>query len=140
MSYFELATTGWKDTEKYADIVIDLADWMIDVHCTLQRTRNTAYAYEGIIHAYEIAKQRGDLNHAEKFACVIDKGLRRLTSWQVGGPIQNSYLRKHFISDRPGWFINALEKARQKKGKEGWHDVETVIHIWQFLRDTELEY
>ena len=47
---------------------------------------------------------------------------------------------KHFISDRPGWFINALEKARQKKGKEGWHDVETVIHIWQFLRDTELEY
>ena len=59
MSYFELATSGWQETEKYAEIVIDLADWMIDVHCTLERTRNTAYAYEGIIHAYEIAQQWG---------------------------------------------------------------------------------
>jgi UDP-N-acetylmuramoyl-tripeptide--D-alanyl-D-alanine ligase len=100
MSFFELATSGWKDTEKYADIVIDLANWMIDVHCTLERTRNTAYAYEGIIHAYELARRRGDRDQAEKFACVIDMGLRRLTSWQVGGPIQNWYLRKNFTSDR----------------------------------------
>jgi UDP-N-acetylmuramoyl-tripeptide--D-alanyl-D-alanine ligase len=100
MSYFELATTGWPNTEKYAEIVIDLTDWMIDVHCTLERTRNTAYAYEGIIHAHELARQRGDQDHVKKLACVIDMGLRKLTSWQVGGPIQNSYLRKHLTSDR----------------------------------------
>jgi hypothetical protein len=47
---------------------------------------------------------------------------------------------KRFVSDRPGWFINALEKAHQKKGREGWQDVETVIQIWQFLRDAEIEY
>lgn len=45
-----------------------------------------------------------------------------------------------FISDRPGWFINALEKAREKKGSSGWKDVETVINILQFLKDTEYEY
>jgi len=45
-----------------------------------------------------------------------------------------------FVSDRPGWFINALEKARQKKGSSGWKDVETVINILQFLKDTEIEY
>ena len=45
-----------------------------------------------------------------------------------------------FISDRPGWFINALEKARDKKGSQGWKDVETVINILQFLKDTEIEY
>ena len=45
-----------------------------------------------------------------------------------------------FISDRPGWFINALEKARNKKGSQGWKDVETVINILQFLKDTEIEY
>lgn len=47
---------------------------------------------------------------------------------------------KKFISDRPGWFIDALEQARKKKGSSGWHDVETVINILQFLKDTEVEY
>jgi len=47
---------------------------------------------------------------------------------------------ENFISDRPGWFINALEKAREKKGSSGWKDVETVINILQFLKDTEYEY
>ena len=45
-----------------------------------------------------------------------------------------------FISDRPGWFINALKKARDKKGVRGWEDVDTVIDILQFLRDTPVEY
>ncbi len=45
-----------------------------------------------------------------------------------------------FISDRPGWLINALEKARDKKGTRGWNDVETVINILRFLKDTEVEY
>jgi len=45
-----------------------------------------------------------------------------------------------FISDRPGWFINALESARNKKGTQGWKDVDTVINILQFLKDTEVEY
>jgi len=45
-----------------------------------------------------------------------------------------------FISDRPGWLINALEKARDKKGLRGWNDVETVINILRFLKDTEVEY
>ena len=47
---------------------------------------------------------------------------------------------KKFISDRPGWFISALEKAREKKGPRGWRDVETVINVLQFLKDTEIEY
>ena len=45
-----------------------------------------------------------------------------------------------FISDRPGWFINALEQARNKKGSQGWKDVDTVINILQFLKDTTVEY
>ncbi|MFC1903357.1 hypothetical protein ACFLW9_00510 [Chloroflexota bacterium] len=45
-----------------------------------------------------------------------------------------------FISDRPGWFIHAMQKARDKKGNQGWKDVETIIDILQFLKDTEVEY
>ena len=45
-----------------------------------------------------------------------------------------------FISDRPGWLINVLEKARDKKGIRGWNGFETVINILRFLKDTEVEY
>jgi len=54
-------------------------------------------------------------------------------------PVLKDDLQK-FISDRPGWFINALSTARDKKGSQGWKDVETVINILQFLKDTEIEY
>jgi UDP-N-acetylmuramoyl-tripeptide--D-alanyl-D-alanine ligase len=99
MSYFEIVTTNWKYSNKYSDNVIYLADWMIDVHRTLERTRNTAYAYEGIIHAYEIADIINDSYHIEKYFSVIDEGLYKLTSWQVGGPIPNSFLQNHTTSD-----------------------------------------
>lgn len=47
---------------------------------------------------------------------------------------------QHFVSDRPGWLIEALKKAHHKKGSRGWREVETVINIMQFLKDTEVEY
>jgi UDP-N-acetylmuramoyl-tripeptide--D-alanyl-D-alanine ligase len=98
MSFFELATSDWKDAKAYGHKAIDLANWMIDVHCTLSRSKNTAYAYEGIILARELARQNNDFFHVNKFTCVTDKGLRRLASWQVGGPMQNSYLRNRRYS------------------------------------------
>jgi len=90
MAFFELATSGWPDTTKFSGRVIELADWMIDVHHTLGRSRNTAYAYEGIIHAYRLAVLADDREHAAKFAQVIKKGMAKLTSWQVGHPGANS--------------------------------------------------
>ena len=54
---------------------------MIDVHRTLERTRNTAYAYEGIIHAYEISRICEDEFHIDKFKCTIDEGLYKLLGW-----------------------------------------------------------
>jgi UDP-N-acetylmuramoyl-tripeptide--D-alanyl-D-alanine ligase len=99
MSYYEIATSGWEETEGYSDVLIDLADWMIDVHHTLERTRNTGYAYEGIIHAYKIALEKDDKKHIEKYESVIDEGLYKLTSWQVEGPIPNSFLQNHSTTD-----------------------------------------
>lgn len=92
MSYYELTTSDWPDTSKYGDWLIELADWMIDVHRTLERTRNTAYAYEGIISAYAVSVDRGDARHADKFRCTIQTGLKKLASWQVGSPIANAYI------------------------------------------------
>ena len=99
MAFFELATSGWSDTDKYGDYVLELADWMIDVHKTLKRRRNTAYAYEGIVHAHELAVQRQDIRRAKKYAGVIGVGLRKLTSWQVGSPLANRFIRRHSTGD-----------------------------------------
>jgi hypothetical protein len=58
-----------------------------------------------------------------------------LELWPV---IQEDF--KKFMSNRPGWLIEVLENARHKKGSRGWDDVEKVINILQFLKDTEIEY
>jgi len=99
MSFFELFTSGWEGTEQYARRAVDMAYWMIDVHRTLDRTRNTGYAYEGIVSAYELARLLGDTDAQRKFSDVIDQGLAKLTSWQVGSPIQNAYLSEHALND-----------------------------------------
>lgn len=90
MAFFELATSDFSDTRQYGDVVLELADWIIDTHHILTRTRNTAYAFEGIVHAHELARQRADPRLA-KLACAIDIGLERLIGWQVGGPQPNRY-------------------------------------------------
>ncbi len=100
MAFFEIATSDQPGVERFGDRVIELADWMIDVHRTLKRTRNTAYAYEGIIHAYEIARRRGDKAHEEKFAKVIRAGMTKLTSWQLGSSIGNGFVAQHDPEDK----------------------------------------
>ena len=113
MSYFELATSKWNHTRLYSDIVIDLADWMINIHQVLERTRNTAYAFEGIIHAYELARRNNDLDHVNKYISVIDDGLYKLTTWQVGGSIQNIFLINHPTTNKLaiGGIMNHREES-----------------------------
>lgn len=91
MSWYELLGSGRPGVERWGDRLVDLAIWMIDTHRTLQRTRNTAYAYEGIVPAYAVAKARND-PRAEKLGCVVQLGMRKLASWQLGHPLANPYV------------------------------------------------
>ncbi|HEX2875274.1 MAG TPA: hypothetical protein VHP33_28680 [Polyangiaceae bacterium] len=91
MAFFELATSDFPETKVYGDTLLRLADWIIDDHSILTRTRNTGYAYEGIIHAYALAKQRGESALQARYGCVIDLGLEHIMSWQVSGPNPNRY-------------------------------------------------
>lgn len=95
MAFWEYQDAGWEDSEYYADYVVNMAWWMIFTHRTLQRTRNTAYAYEGIIYAYQIADKRNNEKVKSTLSSTIDKGLSKITSWQVGGPLEsrNRFLR-----------------------------------------------
>ena len=93
-----LIFTSWRNEPDFRRIV-EAADWMIDVHHVLRRSKNTGYAFEGIVSAYEVARMRGDAVHAEKFACVIEDGLAKLTSWQVGHPLANEHVQKADAAD-----------------------------------------
>jgi hypothetical protein len=100
MAFYEIYTAGWDGYEVYAERTIELAYWMIDTHRTLERTRNTAYAYEGMISAWELARLTGDTDALRKIGKVIDTGLYKLTSWQVGSSIANRYI-KRFMALNP---------------------------------------
>ncbi|MEQ9423052.1 MAG: hypothetical protein RJQ09_01445 [Cyclobacteriaceae bacterium] len=93
MSFYEIYAAGWDD--QWAEKTIELAYWMIDTHRTLMRTRNTAYAHEGMTSAYELAKLSGDDWAMQKIGTVVDIGLEKLISWQVGGPLQNEFLKRN---------------------------------------------
>jgi hypothetical protein len=95
MAFVELHASQWPDTERYAQRAIDMAHWMIDVHKTLDRPFNTAYAYEGIVSAYCLAQSVGDAASQEQFRRVIEAGLAKLSTWQVGSTHANAYLRRH---------------------------------------------
>jgi len=115
MALWEYQDAGWRDAGTAADYVLALTWWMIHTHRTLDRRRNTAYAYEGIIHGYRIARARGHAHAVEEIAWTIDVGLEKLTGWQVGGPLadSNAYLRKYGTTDplAVGGVMNARNMA-----------------------------
>jgi UDP-N-acetylmuramoyl-tripeptide--D-alanyl-D-alanine ligase len=99
MSFFEIHRAGWDGSDRWAERTVELARWMIDVHRTLARRKNTAYAHEGMLCAWELARRTGDLASRRKIGRVIDEGLMKLTTWQVGGPAPNEYLESKPTTD-----------------------------------------
>jgi len=95
MAFTEYWDARWKDWETMGDYVLTLSWWMIHVHDTLSKGLNTAYVYEGLTHAYTIAKSRNEERIIDDLEYTMDRGLYKLTSWQVGGPLrhENRYLR-----------------------------------------------
>ena len=105
MSWHTLAAAG-HDPERLGVWLIDLAHWMIDVHSTLTRTKNTAYAYEGILSAFDWAKRTGQTEAADKFSCVAHQGLRKLFSWQLGHP-----LARRSLADPPEAYRGGVQNT-----------------------------
>lgn len=97
MSFFEIYEAQWKNYQQFGKSVVDLAHWMIDVHQTLKRPKNAAYAYEGLSCALEIARRENNEQAAHKIAYVIDQGLGKLISWQKGSSPEVEFLKK--VSD-----------------------------------------
>jgi len=102
MAFWEYQDAGWKQAETFADYVLAMSWWMIHTHQTLRRTRNTAYACEGIVHGLRVARARGNRAAIHDLEHTLDRMLSKLTSWQVGGPLQraNAFLSERATRDR----------------------------------------
>lgn len=134
LSFYEIATSGEVDPQTYTNWSVDMAYWMIDVHKTLERTRNTAYAYEGIILAWELARRANRSDAVQKLGTVIEEGLRKLTSWQVGGPTPNEYLQVHKTDDpRAIGGVMNHRKESQLRIDVTQHQMHAVILALQFI-------
>jgi hypothetical protein len=115
MFYTEYYQAGWSNAELYGDFVLVLGHWILYTHKVLRRPKNTGYAFEGIISAYEIAKSRNHEAAMKQFERDIDNGLYKLTTWQVGGPLSKE---NKFLVDNPtseliaiGGIMNARDQA-----------------------------
>lgn len=137
MSFYEIYTTETLSKTKYAKWSVEMANWMIDTHKVLERTRNTAYAYEGIIHAMELARLIGKEDDMDKFARAVDKGLSTLTSWQVGNSTANSFLRSNPTQDKQaiGGIMNAKDESILRIDVTQ-HQMNAVISAIRFLYHT----
>merc|ERR1719163_76173 len=60
---------------------------MVEVHRLAIRTKNTGYAFEGLIPAYLTAQKLGLQDAQGILGCAIDNGMRRVTSMQLGHPL-----------------------------------------------------
>lgn len=123
MSFFEYDLARWKDHDLYADVALVFGWWMSHVHETLERGRNHAYAVEGLVSAYGIAKARGDVKAMTDLLYVIDRSLYKLTSWQIGGPLihVNPYLAEH-PTDDPVAIGGVMNAARAWPDRAGSSD------------------
>jgi hypothetical protein len=111
MAFVEYYQSRWKDYELFGDVTLALSWWMIYTHKTLERRLNTAYAVEGLISAYRIAKERGDAAACVDLLYVIDTMLYKLTSWQIKGPLseKNEFLVQNSMQD--GWASGGVMNA-----------------------------
>lgn len=128
MSFVEYYQAKWKDYELYGDVTLALSWWMTHVHHTLRMGRNHAYAIEGLISAYRIAKMRQDTAAMIDLFYTIDRSLYKLTAWQVGGPLaaNNKFLQNNPTKDplAIGGVMNSRHKGRPRPG-----DVQQELRI-----------
>jgi len=129
MSFLEYYQAQWKDYELFGDVTLSLGWWMTHTHATLKKTRNHAYAVEGLNSAYLIARMRGDVPAQIDLLYTLDRSLNKLSSWQINGPLaaNNSFLVANPTEDPMA--LGGVMNARRKSGRPVSQDVAHQLRI-----------
>lgn len=87
MAAAEYVEAGFeKNRELAANMSYALSKWLININQIEYRAGNTAYAVEGLIGSYRIAKVRGDAEAQKLFKDISLRIMSNLMTWQYKGP------------------------------------------------------
>jgi hypothetical protein len=86
MTFYELYTSGWRDTKPYAARAVAMGRWMTDVNKVVAQPGNSGTAYEGLAVAWELARLTGDTKDRRIIGTALNQRLAKLLTWQIGNP------------------------------------------------------
>lgn len=145
--YYQWSSMAWHElltsdhAQQYAPFqrrLVDYGLWMVEVHRLGRRTRNTGYAFEGLIPAY-LAAEGAELHDAQGIlGCAIDEGMRKVTGMQLGHPLAIGLAAKAPSQDRTrGGVQNAFEESALRIDTTQ-HQMHAVIMMRRLLSGQEL--
>jgi hypothetical protein len=116
MAWGETRDTGWVDPKQMDSVMLVLAYWQIHVRDILEVRANTGYAIEGLVPAYEAAKELKNKNAAKDIRWTVNEMIKNLLRYQVEGPLAPEGLvsaqNTEADSLAKGGFINAAGETK----------------------------
>lgn len=98
MAFAECVEAKWEKTAGAAEAAMALAWWQIYSNKLEARGGNTAYAIEGLIASWRVAKCQQDQKSMALLRAVSERCLGRLMLCQIGGPF---HTRNEFFNSLP---------------------------------------
>lgn len=139
MAWYEVLTSDQAaDFSVFRRRLVDYALWMVQVHDLAKRTKNTGYAFEGMIPAFVVARN-SKMHDAERIlGCAINEGMRRVSGMQLGHPLAASMAKKAPPLSRTRGGVQNGPKEPLLRIDTTQHQLHAVIQARRLLQGTEL--
>jgi hypothetical protein len=98
MAFAECVEAQWEQTDGAAEAALALGWWQIHSNKIEAKAGNTAYAVEGLIASWRVAKCRQDQASMTALRAVSERCLGRLMLCQIGGPF---HTKNEFFNSLP---------------------------------------
>jgi len=139
MAWYEVLTSDHApDFTAFQDRLVDYGLWMVNVHKTLTRKKNTGYAFEGLIPAYLMAGKLGRVEDQKTLACTITKGLSTVTRMQIGHPLAGGIAKRAPLSERIRGGVQNSLKDPGLRIDTVQHQMHAVIYALRLMEGREL--
>lgn len=135
MAFAEYVEADWPGADLVGDAAMALAWWLVHEHVVEARRGNTAYAVEGLMGAYRVARHRGDEVAMQSLRGVTERILVRLIRGQVGGPLQdqNRFLSNNRVHPSLTGGIMSSEDSGSVRIDTVQHQVHAMILALELL-------
>eukprot|EP00747_Dinoflagellata_sp_TGD_P166070 gnl/TRDRNA2_/TRDRNA2_188303_c0_seq1.p1 gnl/TRDRNA2_/TRDRNA2_188303_c0~~gnl/TRDRNA2_/TRDRNA2_188303_c0_seq1.p1 ORF type:complete len:442 (-),score=52.74 gnl/TRDRNA2_/TRDRNA2_188303_c0_seq1:72-1397(-) len=139
MAWYELLTSSHADEySAFRHRIVKYGLWIVNKHKLLKRTRNFGYAFEGLIPAFLIAKDLSDWDALETLGCAIDRGMRKVSSMQLGHPLATGLAKHARLSNRTRGGVQDAFKETKLRIDTTEHQMHAAILARRLLGGHEL--